>query len=98
MDFGDAFDVLADDDFWTSAVMAFTGYIAPVVAANVIEEQPNTGLSNELCGVDAAAGAEAVGGGDYRMITVGPEWIYRFEWSVRRGPRQYSGNVTSSSP
>jgi hypothetical protein len=69
MDFGDAFDTLADDDFWMSAVMAFVGFVAPVVAANVIEGQLNQDLPNELYSVGIAASAEMMGG--YRMITVG---------------------------
>jgi len=42
VDFGDAFDVLADDDVWMSILMAFVGIIAFAVAANVIEEHLDT--------------------------------------------------------
>lgn len=69
MEFGDAFDALADDDFWMDAAMIFVGFLAPNVAANVIEGRLGQDLPNELYGVGTAAAAEMFT--DQRMVSVG---------------------------
>jgi hypothetical protein len=71
MDFGSAFDVLADDGFWTDAAMVFAGFLAPNLVANIVEGRLGSDLPNELYGIGTAAAAEIVGGRSYRMVTVG---------------------------
>ena len=68
MDFGDAFDTLADDDFWIDVAMMFVGFFGSTLAA-VAFESVGPDLPNELYGLGVAAGNEIAT--DYRMVSVG---------------------------
>lgn len=68
MDFGSAFDELADGDFWVEAALVFVGYLAPNVAANIIESR-GPDLPNELYGVGVGAANEMLT--SQRGVTVG---------------------------
>ncbi|QSG06464.1 hypothetical protein [Halapricum desulfuricans] len=68
MDFGDAFDTLADDDFWIDVAMMFVGFFGSTLAAMAFESV-GPDLPNELYGIGVAAGNEVLT--DYRMVSVG---------------------------
>lgn len=68
MDFGDAFDTLAESEFWIDAAMVFAGFILPIIAANVTESY-GPDLPDEIYGVAVVAGNEAFYGES--MISVG---------------------------
>lgn len=67
MDFGSAFDELADSDFWVDAAMVFIGFIAPMLARNVVENNFRA-LPDEVYGAGTALVAVAM---DQDMIAVG---------------------------
>lgn len=69
IDFGGAFEAIADDDFWMTAVMVFVGFLVPNIVANVLEGGLSIDLPNELYGVATVAGAEMFT--DQRMVSVG---------------------------
>lgn len=72
MDFGDAFDQLANDDFWIDVGAVFAGFMAPNILAGAVEGV-GPDLPNELYGIAVAGVSEmafdstmgAVGGGLY---------------------------------
>ena len=82
MDFGDAFDTLADDEFWMDAVMLFIGFVLPIALANVLEGMAGVDLPNEVYGVGVAGGAAVIG--DYRMVSAGGG-LYTVDALARRG-------------
>jgi hypothetical protein len=93
MEFGDAFDTLADDEFWMDAAMVFIGFIFPIVLANVIEGMADMDLPNELYGI-GVAGAASVG--DYRMVSVGGG-LYTVDALAQRGEvKQRVSNLSGS--
>lgn len=57
MDFGSAFDELADSDFWMDAAHVFAGFVLPNIAANIIESR-GPDLPDEAYGVAVVAGNE----------------------------------------
>lgn len=68
MQFGDAFETLADDDFWIDIAMLFVGFFGSTLFAQVVESV-GPDLPNELYGLGVAAGNEVMT--DYRMVSVG---------------------------
>lgn len=68
MNFGDAFDTLANDEYWIDVVMLFVGFFASSLAQSVFESV-GPDLPNELYGIGVATANEIVS--DYRMVTVG---------------------------
>lgn len=68
MNFGDAFDTLANDDFWLDVVMLFVGYFGSVLAAMAFESV-GPDLPNEVYGLGVAGAVEAFT--DYRMAAAG---------------------------
>jgi hypothetical protein len=67
MDFGDATETLANDDFWIDVAMLFVGFFGTTLVAMVVDGVVD--LPNELYGIGVAAASEAFT--DYRMITAG---------------------------
>lgn len=69
MNFGGAFDALADDDVWTDAAMVAGGYLIPAVGGSALENTMNIDLPNELYGAAGIAVNEMFIG--EQMLTVG---------------------------
>lgn len=73
MDFGGAFEQIADDEFWMHAAMVFGGFLLPTVVANVVENFAGVDAPNEAYGVVLIVGNEmligeralSIGGGVY---------------------------------
>lgn len=91
MDFGDAFDELADDDFWIDAAMVFGGFMAPNLAAGALESV-GPDLPNELYGIGTAAAAETVL--DERMVTLGAGLYTVDTLAIRTGIKQRVSTLT----
>lgn len=68
MNFGDAFDTLANDELWIDVVMLFVGFFGSSLLATALEAV-GPDLPNEVYGIGVAAGNEMFT--DYRMVTAG---------------------------
>lgn len=69
MDFGGAFDQLADDEFWMAAATVFGGFLLPSVVANVVERTDTVSPPTEAYGIAVIVGNEMFVG--ERMLSVG---------------------------
>lgn len=68
VDLSDAFDELAEPDYWTDVGFAFLGYIAAMALKVVVEDVSGQNLPNEVYGVAVAGGGLAMG---QEMASVG---------------------------
>ena len=68
MNFGDAFQTLADDETWMDAAEVAAGYAGPMVGANVLEGSMPFDVPNEAYGLVGIAAGEY---GGRRMVSVG---------------------------
>ncbi len=68
MEFGGAFDALADDDTWMDAAEVAAGYLGPGMVANVAEGSTPFDIPNEAYGLAGIAAGEKMG---RRMVSVG---------------------------
>ncbi len=68
MEFGGAFDALADDDTWMDAAEVAAGYIGPMAVANVAEGATQFDVPNEAYGLLGIYAGEKMG---RRMVSVG---------------------------
>ncbi|WP_435349002.1 hypothetical protein [Haloarchaeobius sp. HRN-SO-5] len=68
IDFGGAFDALADDDTWSDAAEVAAGYIGPMAFANVAEGATRFDIPNEAYGLAGIYAGEQIG---RRAVSVG---------------------------
>ncbi|MFD1645576.1 hypothetical protein [Haloarchaeobius litoreus] len=68
MNFGGAFDALADDDTWMDAAEVAAGYVGPMALANVAEGATSYDVPNEAYGLLGIYAGEKF---DRRMVSVG---------------------------
>ncbi|WP_435332842.1 hypothetical protein [Haloarchaeobius sp. TZWWS8] len=68
MNFGGAFDALADDDTWMDAAEVAAGYLGPMAFANVAEGMTPFDVPNEAYGLLGIYAGEKF---DHRMVSVG---------------------------
>jgi len=80
MNFGGAFDALADDDTWMDAAEVAAGYAGPMVGANVLEGSMPFDAPNEAYGLAGVAAGEYAG---RRMVSVG-SGLYTLDALARR--------------
>lgn len=69
MNFGGAFDALADDEVWMDAAMVAGGYLVPAVGGTALENAAGIDLPNELYGAAGIAVSEMAIG--QPMVSVG---------------------------
>ncbi len=68
VDLSDAFNDLAEPDYWTDVALAFAGFMGALVARAAVENVTGQNLPNEVYGVAVAGSGLAMG---YPMVAVG---------------------------
>ncbi|WP_435318476.1 hypothetical protein [Haloarchaeobius sp. TZWSO28] len=80
MNFGGAFDALADDDTWMDAAEVAAGYVGPMALANVAEGVTPWDIPNEAYGLAGIFAGEKM---DRRMVSVGSS-VYTLDVLAQR--------------
>lgn len=68
VDLSNAFDQLAEPDYWTDVALAFAGFMGAMLLRAGVENVAGQNLPNEVYGLAIAAGGLATG---YELVSIG---------------------------
>jgi hypothetical protein len=91
----DAYEAVADTDLWYQAGATFVGFLAPILAQNLIENSTSIDTYDELYGVGMVAAAEVAAPAYTREMQVGAGLYSIDQFSERVGAKAKLLNLSA---